>query len=487
MKQVLERTRLKIYLAEDEFIVREGIKKIINWDEEGFDFCGEAADGELAYQGILEHRPDILITDIKMPFMNGLELSRLVRKELPKTKIIIISGHEEFKYAHEALQIGVTEYLLKPINSGMLLKVVKKVASQIEDESTEDSRKKLFVEILEGHLSLTEIYERAENLDIEIRAKYYQIIIGKVINSGSHAFLATFFDNDKYVDFFNREIEGFALLVKGDSIECVEERSNSYVVKVNSECKDVLVGRGAVVERLSSLRHSYEEASRQLAKQYVSQDKDDFKITDLGKMDFDKVEMFLKTGELEAVACFVETYFIAIGEKALNSLVLRQYLVLNMHLLVLNIMDDLELEDLDDIFKITQEISRVRDYITVIFKKAIQHRDKLRSHGNYRIIEEAKKFMHEKYQDDGMSLLSVASYVNMSANHFSTIFSKETGTSFIKYLTDIRMNQAKVLLKGSDLSCAQIGLAVGYKDPQYFSYIFKKIENCTPMQFRVKP
>ena len=118
---------ISVFLVEDEFIVREGIKNI-NWEAHGLSFVGEASDGELAFPLIKKKHPDIVITDICMPFMDGLELSRLIKKELPQTKILILSGHEEFEYAKDAIQIGVEEYLLKPINSDELLQVVRRAA-----------------------------------------------------------------------------------------------------------------------------------------------------------------------------------------------------------------------------------------------------------------------------------------------------------------------------------------------------------------------
>lgn len=122
---------LKVFLVEDEIVMREGIKKNIDWEKEGFSFAGEASDGELAFPMIQKIRPDILITDIRMPFMDGLELSRLVKKELPQIKIIILSGYDEFEYAKEAINIGVTEYLLKPMSGAQLLEAVHKVAETI--------------------------------------------------------------------------------------------------------------------------------------------------------------------------------------------------------------------------------------------------------------------------------------------------------------------------------------------------------------------
>ncbi len=131
---------VKLFLVEDEIVMRNGIKKRINWEKEGIDFVGEASDGELALPMILELKPDILLTDIKMPFMDGLQLSEIVRKELPDTRIIILSGYDEFTYAQEALRIGVTEYLLKPIAPAALLESIRKVASSIEDSAEEEKQ-----------------------------------------------------------------------------------------------------------------------------------------------------------------------------------------------------------------------------------------------------------------------------------------------------------------------------------------------------------
>ena len=128
---------IKVFLVEDEMVIRNGIVKSINWEKEGYRLVGEASDGELAYPMILKEKPDILLTDIKMPFMDGLELSRLVKQELPNTKILIFSGYDEFEYAKEAIRIGVTEYLLKPVSSEQLLEVMRRISKQIEQDREE--------------------------------------------------------------------------------------------------------------------------------------------------------------------------------------------------------------------------------------------------------------------------------------------------------------------------------------------------------------
>lgn len=105
----------KVFFVEDEIITREGIRDNVDWSASGFEFCGESADGEIALPLLRIAQPDVLITDIKMPFMDGLQLSKIVRERMPQVKIIILSGHDEFEYAQQAINLGVTNYLLKPV------------------------------------------------------------------------------------------------------------------------------------------------------------------------------------------------------------------------------------------------------------------------------------------------------------------------------------------------------------------------------------
>lgn len=122
----------KVFLVDDEIVIRENMRTCIDWEKEGFVYCGDAPDGEMALPLIEKLKPDILITDIRMPFMNGLELSAIVRKMMPDIKIIILSGHDEFEYARQAIRIGVEEYCLKPFSSEDIIRMLKIVSAKGE-------------------------------------------------------------------------------------------------------------------------------------------------------------------------------------------------------------------------------------------------------------------------------------------------------------------------------------------------------------------
>lgn len=250
---------LKVFLVEDEFVMREGIKNNIDWNSHGYEFCGEASDGELAFPMIQKLTPDIVITDIKMPFMDGLELSRLIKKELPFTEIIILSGYEEFEYAKEAIKIGVSQYLTKPINGEELLREVDLLAEKISEKRKEreirekyvremeenflGERKNLFQYLVTGSKSMSELLEISDKLNIDLSAIWYRVALVK-IQSMNHARdeysnslvqieqKLKAIDADRGLLVFDRNLEGQALIFKADTREELEKIQNDYLGKM---------------------------------------------------------------------------------------------------------------------------------------------------------------------------------------------------------------------------------------------------------------
>jgi two-component system response regulator YesN len=534
---------LKVFLVEDEIVVREGIKNNINWQEHGFHFCGEASDGELAYPMIQKTKPDVVLTDIRMPFMDGLELSRLIKRDMPWVKIIILSGYGEFEYAKEAINIGVTEYLLKPISSAELIKSMKSVKDNLLKEQEEkanlekfqrdmkeyevEERRRLFQDMVGGNLSLANILERGNDLNLELSALSYNIVLFKMNGPKQSGYEAASFteaaqelevllESKKNVIKFDCFIEGIALLFKGSSIEetlKIQEHYINEIKKIMNSKKNLSYfgGIGMPVRRLGELPNSFQEASRAFAYRYIldiSEILDSAAISgdriaiaqpaglDMGnviQLDKKKVEGFLKSGNKEDISYFVEEYLKSIGNANRNSLLFRQYMVMDMYYIVAGFSEELGYgtevieEPFQDISQMTMQISSfefTKRYIEKIFNQAVDLREESSSKHLNDITNKAKIFINENYQKDELSLNLVANSVYISPNHFSAVFSQKTGNTFIKYLTDLRMSKAKELLKCTDMRTSDIGYAIGYKDPHYFSYLFKKTQKCTPKQYR---
>ncbi len=537
---------VKVFLVEDEFIVREGIKNM-NWEAFGLSFCGEAGDGELAFPLIKKECPDIVITDIRMPFMDGLELSRLIKKELPHIKIIILSGHEEFEYAKTAIQIGVEEYLLKPINSEELLQVVKRTADKIEKERAESNnnmldasemaerqeyaRRVFFGELIGGEMSMADLLEKGRELGMELVASCYQIMLLKIwrdkggdysgrvieIMERLQGYVAARAD---HIVCFDRAPEGKILLFMEEDSEklrdCVQRLTGFFEEMLRDyEDVDFFGSIGCEVSRLREISRAYETAAHAFAYRFLLEGNmficydqigehsisshssgDACRVGEINFASLDKarIEAFLRGGDREEIPIFVEEYIYNAGEACKNSLIFRQYIVMDMYIAASHFLEQLGVgeeftrkepfESPEQMEQVLQKLDSTVEYIVHLFCEVMTTRDRCMKERNSDIVELAKRYIREHYDNEDLSLNLVASQVNVSPNHLSAMFSQKTGHTFIRYLTDVRMNKAKELLKCSNMRSNEISEAVGYKDPHYFSHLFKKNQGCTPMQYR---
>ena len=529
---------LKIFLVEDEFVVREGIKNNIDWAAHGYEFVGEASDGELAFPMIQKTKPDIVITDIKMPFMDGLTLSRLIKKEFPNMEIIILSGYADFSYAKEGIQIGVAEYLSKPISGQELISVVDKLALKIQEKSKEralkekylkemqenslQERKNLFHDIITGIIPISEIWDRAGRMGIDLSAISYNILLLKV-KSSKHTKeeyseivveveeRISLLNDDLGIISFGRNLEGGVYLFKSDSIENLNKIQKEYVERFENiveeyENLNYFGGWGVPVNRLSELSYSYEKASRAFAHRYlvekncfldnsdivsVDSHNEEFNISTVNTKSLDrgKVVEFLKFGEREEVIYFVEEFFKELGSNILNSLMFRQYVAMDTYFCVVEFVEGVglakdEIEPIDVNAGMMKSSDATMAYITRIIGKAIDLRDGVSRNKYGDVVETAREFIEQNYMDEELSLNMLASHVNVSPNHLSMVFSQKTGKTFIKYLTDLRMTKAKELLKCTSKRSSEIAMEIGYRDSHYFSYLFKKTQGMTPTKYR---
>ncbi|NLL77010.1 MAG: response regulator [Clostridiales bacterium] len=540
---------LKVFLVEDEIVMREGIKNNIPWEEEGFDFVGEASDGELAYPMIQKLRPDIIITDIKMPFMDGLELSRLVKKDFPDVSIIILSGYDEFEYAKEAIKIGVTEYLVKPVSSAKLLEVVKEIGNRIEKENEKKKyleqfkkemkemelheKEKFLHEILSGKISMSELLEKGKKLNIHLAAGVYNVVLFMMRESEDtdQAYskeLAAAWDaimelaeQTENIYMFNRSIDGVEFLLLDESRKQLEEKRADFLKKLmDISCEygelQYFGGVGNVVNRLREVHESYESASKAFSYRYLlsynrivyaeqmeemrigfgEEDADiDLKELDFGKIDRRIIKNFLGKGLLEEVSHFIEDYFLSLGTGNVESMLFRQYITTDMYFGTVAFVEELGynadniigvLGDFKTISEVLPSVEKTKEYLKNMIRAAMNLRDQISVKKYGSLIDDAKAYIEKNFDSEDISLNSVATHVNISSSHFSSIFSQEEGQTFIEYLTELRMNKAKELLMCSSLKSSEIGYAVGYKDPHYFSYLFKKTQNVTPKEYRMR-
>lgn len=536
---------LKTFLAEDEIVVRENIKKMVPWEQYGFELVGEASDGEMALPLIKKLKPDLLITDIKMPFMDGLTLCKVVKKEFPDIKIVILSGYDDFNYAKEAIGIGVEDYLLKPITKNAFLERLCEIRSRYEHEKSQreyyeqfhremqeyeqNSSRDFFEGLISGTMDMGEMYERADKLGLDIVAEAYNILIFTLESENAAAGqsetysewearalekIESLFADHSYAMLFRNNVFSYGVLVKEqkdnpgkNTRDCVES-----IRKILSDApagQPWFIAAGELVERLSNMKHSYNTAAQTYARRYLYDGhilyyrdlkeeelaKDDgryLKKVDINAMDPAIIQKFLGSGLKEETGNFVRDYFHAIGKEPMTSMVFRSYVILNVRFSVLSFLNRMgycasALEESDTEDALEQggaSMEAAMAYAEKILQKAIEIRDENSGNKNRDILEHSIEYIKTHYMDENMSLNAVAQVANISANHFSALFSQNIGQTFIEYLTGIRMEHAKELLRCTGKRASEIALEVGYKDSHYFSYLFKKTQGMTPSDYR---
>lgn len=541
---------LKIFLAEDEVVVRETIKRMIPWEELGFELVGEAADGEMALPLLIRQQPDLLITDIKMPFMDGLTLARLAKKEIPGLKVVILSGYDDFNYAKQAIGIGVEDYLLKPITKNALIERLSEIRSRYEHEKTQkeyyekfqremqayekNSSRDFFEALVDGSMDMMEVYKRAEKLGLDIVAEAYNVLIFTMNcdedfsgqrdeysswEAESLELLENFFAGHSSAMLFRSNIFSYGVLLKGQR-ETIEENTRACVDEIRKILsrqdgrREWFLAVGQSVDRLSQIQKSYHTASRAFSQRYLydenilyydemetmehpggqaeTEDNAYLQKVDVNALNPAILQKFLSNGLQEETENFVKDYFYAIGQEPMESLVFRNYVILNVRFSVISFIkglgcdtNEMESADTEEVLAESgKNMESAIAYAKKMISQAIEIRDQNSGNKNRSILKTAVDFIDSHYMEEDISLNTVANVANVSSNHFSALFSQNMGQTFIEYLTTLRMNKAKELLRCTGMRSSEIAGEIGYKDAHYFSYLFKKTQGMTPSDYR---
>jgi len=520
----------KVFFVEDEAITREGIRDNVDWQASGFEFCGEASDGEMALPLLRTAQPDVLITDIKMPFMDGLQLSKIMRERMPWVKIIILSGHDEFEYAQQAIKLGVTDYLLKPVTVQSLQDALQKLTPQLDRERKEREnlrklqeqaeenrallRERLLFKLVVGAVSPADAIENGQTLGLNLIARHYLVMILKLeLRDRSEQYehdeyqqiqsiVLGLVEKDPDIFMLKRDWGDLVLILKGNTQEYLEESRDFLLEEIRHEIEQtrykLTVGMGTAKNRIADICQSFVEALAQIQNPAGLADLESnpaLERMELLNVDKSAVENYLHSGVLEGFDGFFQAYLLPLGQTALKSNLIKNYILVDIVLSVAKLVNDLggevdkvipELNSIELIMSNIKTSEQLRDQVYRIISTALAFRDS-QPKGQYKdLIRQAKEYIECHYVDPELSLHAVAAQANLSASHFSVVFSQEAGQTFKEYLTEIRINKAKELLRMTALRSADIAYQVGYNDPHYFSSVFKKHTGQSPIEFRTR-
>ncbi len=533
----------KVLIIDDEPIIRKGLRNIINWRNYDCEVCGEASDGHDGTELVNKFLPDIIITDIRMPEVDGLAMIRRIRDKVPECKIIILTGYRDFEYVQEAIKLGAFDFILKPSKVGELTTVIGRAVKELKayEQRLEEMSKlkshfeqnipilkeKLFYDIIYGiNTNEQEIQDKMSMLNLKIDD--FLLIVAEssiddndedtsqydkhlfqygIINTFEETFserfeVSSISLNSKQVAFIMQK-----LIPEEKTIETINDKcvhileiikncfDTSITISISSEGKNVLELPSKLKECLEALQYKF----------YVENSPVIF-YNDLGNFykyeDYSLLEKyqkslidFIKSGNEAAVRS--KLHDISKYISGLNK-VDKEYFknfywntISSINSIRISVMaadseTNAERGDISNLYKLIEECENIKDLNDILEEVSAKVTSRVNNYNKKSIklgLQKAIDFIQEHYNEQ-ITLNEVAQSIYVSSYYISRLFKKELGKNFVDYLNEIRINKSKELLKDIRYKTYEIAEMVGIPDAHYFSKLFKKYEGVTPTEYR---
>lgn len=504
----------KILIVDDERNERMGLMKLIHRYNYPLEVI-QAKNGEEALEIFSKENIDILLTDIKMPFMNGIELIEAIHKQGGSPICIIYSAYGEFEYAQNAIALGVLQYLLKPINLKDFENLFTKVFHLCEERERqrEDSKQLLENKKHQENEYLYKnlmVYLEGASLDQEEELKIEEVF-GKEgylpIILSSYSFLFSL-EWKKYVDDIRGLIGENAIIINKDDIQTlllIPMKKELPVKKIEKLCEDIIeiskdnfqtdvfIVTGEISISLAKLRKTYKILKEALDYQffisestYLLCDKDYHlkKQSDMLPIYFSKIVTLAKLENYEGVRDEFDKVFVYIEKNVGFSSIYIKYNFTDIlkKLCEAFHMEERMMEIAEGIYE-ARTLDQIKDQVIRILDDVTQvNKDKIRNEN--RLVGMIKNIVHDKYNDCTLSISSMADELNVSAAYLSTMFKVETGQNLIKFISNYRIERAKDLLRATNMKISDVGALVGYPNASYFINLFRNNVGLSPVQYR---
>lgn len=529
----------RIMLVDDEEEVRKAMIRKMDWERLGFSVVGDAENGEDALEKIEQLEPDVVMTDIRMPYMDGLTLTARIREKYPSIKILIFSGYDDFEYAQQAIKLNVTEYILKPVNGEELAEILKRIRVSLDEEI--EQRRNISI-LRESYLGSLPILRELFLNDLVRRTTDVANVVPKLREYGinildARKWLAAVIHVEqmeqaggqilsqhqelipisvkKLVEDHLKPYCRFAVFNSMDGITvlaAVDEGNTQtgFINLLNDICKEsrrvlevtITIGVGHSCGTLQEISRSYQNAVDALGYRAIVGGGKTIYINDMepvsqGKLQLDskgEAELIsaIKFGPEEAIDSVIQGLISRMDDARVHA---RQYQVYILSVIncLTRLMQqyDLNLDEMFDGQTSYADIltgNRNRDefaaWIISIARRINEAMNRERDNTTRKVIVEAKEYIQENYSNPELSVEMLCRHLHMSPAYFSTVFKKETGQTYINYLTEVRLGKAVELLNTTDDKTYVIAQKVGYQEQNYFSYVFKKQYGVSPTKYR---
>ncbi len=527
----------RVILIDDDVIVRRGLQRNIAWEEHGLQVVGEAGDGEEGMRLFKALNPSIVISDIKMPFMDGLEFSRQLLELNPRSKIVLITGYEEFDYAKQALQLKVFDLILKPVDNGKLLETLKRAVLDVENDvklkrQIMESRPLLVQQFLTRLIhgwypGENEIRDQSIFLEISLNWPQFSVILIKIDEYYNVKFFPGVYEQEtakfKVMDICRDILEtgsGYVLdcggdeivlicgtdLRPGEAIQSMFELGETIRQTVNGKILiQITIGIGTVRPGITEVAVSYRDAKATTEFRHiygknqvlvsgetglpVESDLSDLRIND--EQLILKVRLGMAEDALailqEAESCLLAHSYVSLSAVRLIGMELAVLCLKELQICepVVAASDPFFLEQcrlVQEGQTICEIFNSLRQLVEAITGVINRKREAVRAG----VVGDAIRFIENNYYQEGLSLTEVAQAVHVTPVYLSMIFKKENGVNFSDFVTEIRLKKAMELLRNSDLKTYEVAEKVGYSNPRYFSACFKRYTGYSPSEFKVQ-
>ena len=530
---------IRVMLVDDEAIVRRGIKESINWEKYGVVIAGEAQNGVAALEKIPEIKPDIVITDIRMPLMDGLKFAEKLKEINKNIKTVIISGYEDFIYAKKAMETGVKNYILKPVSDEEIIATVIKLKAEIESEQKDqenitDSKELLkknyfhikskFVNnLIRNPGSLSDAKIEAEKMHICLEGPNYLVFVISIEDSGNH-FDRLLIEDEELLKYAITNIAEETLFKNNKGVIVSDDITNKLIGIINTRgtqagfmdviCEkiqenvnqflgiSISIGIGQCCNQLTDLGNAYEQAGVALKYKFYSKTKSTHvynpkkKFKDSGEYVFpvaieNALLAHIKESDQEGLKITIKKLFDEFENELVDQWVVKEICsrLLNTIMKELSSMEihltsyiGKNLNPYNEIREL-DTLAKIREHFSNLILEMYQSSEDYKNRKYKNIVLNAIKYMEAHYQRD-ITLAEISNVTHVSPNYFSKLFKNETGVNFIDWLNNLRIEKSYQLLQQNDLKIYEVANQVGYTDYKYYSALFKKKTGITPKQFR---
>lgn len=533
---------IKVLIIDDEIWICQLIQKLIDWNAAGFEIIGEAHDGYRGMEMIQKMHPQLVLVDIRMPGMDGVELIRRTREQKLDTQFMIVSGYSDFVYAQKALKYGALGYILKPIDQEELLDFLLKIKEKIFTSAAEEKEKQELQSRLDMSLwQLKEQYfrnifrEEGKILPAlaELNGRFechfapgcYRVVIyqldrtrgsdqmhemNEVMMTKLSRYFTDVFRNNCYDTFIFYESRRLIQILNyaPDRKREMDRNLRELRKKVNDEQKlelgiELTIGAGTEKGNIENLFHSYREARNSIRSRWrygignlIEAGQKEYEITEwkdvLTTEDEKRIEGYAHFLDIEEVSSYIHGVLKRIAEnEQVSPALLTETAVEIANLFLRTLMrNGIRGEQMPQEWKKISEclenccsLSQTEACVIRVFAQAQERFELGEKSRNDKVIAIVKQYIAEHYRED-ISLKVLADQVCLNPKYFGELFKKETGMNYSDYLAKYRIEAAEHLLRDVRNRISEVGEMVGYKDSKYFSKLFKKMTGLSPAQYR---